>query len=385
MEAKGCILNIDQATNLLSNTTTGSMTINGAAQARVTRNQRNTGKYRHSPYSLQSTAESNHSATTTLYEDNSPGTEAPYQPVSSIYSPTTGTLHVDNRTEQVAHPAYDSAQRSPEIESSVLVSRGRKRQRPFIEDPSQRRKEQGLTSDDLFSSPSSDLNLSSVRRIANAILSADSSPYCLENPERYGHYTGKVTSQQCTILESDMRDPLGTPHSRQSYGSSSSCSGNLTDESGMENDVPVGRGLRSTSPHSFLQSNEPYLRPGVGMPYQSVISAAGMHACLQTDRGDSSTTPPLHSLTSSRLDGSERRHCGQRLDEVEDGKGSGHWYKPNYANYDFRNFILHEETPINPIGHMAQAAPQYPSDIMRHSVIVDANQYHQTLTNGFAH
>ncbi|OQV19375.1 Single-minded-like protein 1 [Hypsibius exemplaris] len=404
-----------------------SATTAAATVARVNRNAR---KYRHSPYSLgggggqiidnndQSAAIT---ATPTEYDENGPSSPPHSNHNGNAYhfSPNENLLSIPSMFESNVIPDDVPATKPSTRKRHKFYSDGRK----------------GADDDDLTERYSDLNNLSSVRCIANAVLSADSSPYALVDnnaPTRDSRYSAQFAASVTKLpqnyiisqLEADLRDPLGTPHSRHSYGSSSSCSGNLTDESGMENDNPVGvvRGLRrSVSPSSayhlqqhngetsYLGSLAHYT--GGNLPYH--------HQHGMTDRGGGS--PPLHPNGDVMLArGTSGRGVVMPMeDEDEDpdiGKGGGasHWYGIAKANhhhlhhhhhhhqmYDFRNCI-HEESPMNPLNHMTTAQQQhpqhlhpnhqqqqYPGDVsMRHSVIVDANQLNQLypqMTSGFAH
>ena len=216
--------------------------------------------------------------------------------------------------------------------------------------------------------------LASVRRIANAVLAADASPYDSldvahhHSHHPYSHCTGTSGKMSGTGVGQHYL-ALDAESSRHSYGSSSSCSGNLTDESsggggGMENDNPVtaGRGGFTQAspglhPYHYVRSS------GDLAPYGAPVGLSHGHghhvyAGMTGERNGG-------ALEASSADSLSLRHSAQRrpsrdhfdvsdvLKEAGEVVMGGWMYgKPGHtyhhggvmeSAFDFRNFIHDEE------------------------------------------
>lgn len=357
------MLSIDQAQGACPSSS--SITASG----RVSRPQRTGTKYRHSPYPYSANEPEDNLALSN-YDD---GIQTPHSAYKALYtSSATGVPALGERSPPVqilsrSHP-MDNSRR--QLRSDTFSS---DKKHSYLDSL-----QPAHISDDLYSPQSIDLtNLSSGKGDLSTNLRLGS------NPElRYTdcHDRNIYNRNHQLSLDMDLREPLETSLSRQSY-SSSSCD-NSTDESGLENDIPH---QKSTSPtghclhseqfslsthHSGL--NNPQFRTG------PLISPGTLSSVYLGDPGSSNTPPDCMAMTTTH-----RRNKQDFEDEdEEDDKKTGNWntgLRPLYSNYDFRSFV--GDSAINNHGHIPQHAPPYTS------VIVDAHQlqtYHQ-LTNGFAH
>lgn len=193
-------------------------------------------------------------------------------------------------------------------------------------------------------------------------------------------------------------DPDARASSPSSRQSSSSCSGNLTDESGMENDNPgsisYGRpyhsGVKDLHTTSFprFPSAEHLI-----LSYHSAPEPVAAHSHDPQHERKISWVPSSCAVPSN---GSSEP--GQHKEDNDDCEGKEFsWYSTFRSTgsiypHDYRNCLAGEITSTreNLLSADMATSPflmtQSPitNDLRQTSVIVDANQFHQ-YTNGFAH